>query len=862
MEKKNKKDSKKKTNTKNTDDTIVYKGKKKKKKAHPKLKLFLKIFIILVVVLCLIGGGIVAGVFMGLFGDEFKINKQDLVVSATNSSIVDRDGNIIGSLAGDEIRQTVTLSEMPKYLPIAYVSIEDERFYEHHGVDIWRTGKAVATYVFNRGESSFGGSTITQQLVKNITKDKEDSGMAGVIRKVKEMAKAYQIEELISKDQILELYLNILFVGGPGNHGVQMGAKYYFDKDVADLTLEECAFLAGINHSPNSYNPFQEKNHDKIMENIKKRTKTVLAKMYELGKISQEEKESAVAKVDEGLNFSKGKTVQNSYSYHTEAAINAVVKDFAEKNGWDTTFAKMKLQSGGYTIHTTQNTGIQNRMEQEFAKSSYIKYSKSIKLKDAEGNETDEYQHTQAAMAVIDYKTGQVLGTVGGLGDKTNGDLNRATSSVRQPGSATKPISTIAPAIEEKIITAGTVYDDSKTVFGSYTPKNDGNKYLGLITVRDAIAASQNMIPLKIMTELKPGKSIDYMRKMGITTLYKHGENSKKDDESLPVAIGGLSDGISPLEMAAAYGTIANDGEYITPIFYTSVTDSNGNVVLEPTQEKRRVISAEAAYVTKSILTQPVLSGTATYCAISGMDVAAKTGTTNGSKDRWLCGFTPYYAAATWFGYDQPEEVVWSGRNPSGQIWSNIIKDIHSGLDKKKFERPTDIVNANICRDSGNLAGDQCKRTYSEVFIKGTEPTKTCEGHISLNICADTGKIANEECPNKEERFYTAKPEKEETGNWSTDYGGKFDIPTEICTEHVKKEEPATDNKNDKDNKKDDKNDKNNDKDKNVINNTVTSGNTVNSNNTIDSTNTVNGGNTTKNENVVDNDKDSTKKET
>ena len=743
----------------------------------------------------------------GLFGDEYLITKQDLAISNLNSYILDKDGNIIGSLAGDERRQIVTLSDMPKYLPMAYVAIEDERFYDHHGVDLFRSGRAALNYFIHRGSSSFGGSTITQQLVKNITNEKEDSGVAGVIRKIKEMSKAYQIEKLISKDQILELYLNILFVGGQ-NHGVQMGAKYYFDKDVKDLTLEECAFLAGINTSPNSYNPFKEENHEKTMENIKKRAKTVLMKMYELGKINKEEKDAADSKIDEGLNFKKGSTLQNTYSYHTEAAIEQVVKDLAEKNGWDKSFAKMKLQSGGYTIHTTQDTAIQTRMEEEFAKDSYIRHSKKIKEKDNEGNETDNYQQTQAGMAIIDYTTGKVVGVVGGLGDKTTGDLNRATQSPRQPGSATKPISTIAPAINEKIVTAGTVYYDGKTNFGSYSPKNDGGVYLGLLTVRDAIAKSQNMIPLKIMMELKPGVSIDYMRKMGITTLYKHGEHKTKDDESLPVAIGGLSDGITPLEMAAAYGTIANDGEYITPIFYTSVTDSDGNVVLEPKQEKRKVISEQASYVTKSILTQPVISGTATYCAISGMDVAAKTGTTNESKDRWLCGFTPYYVGATWFGYDMPEDVGSWSRNPAGQIWSNIFKDIHKDLDKKKFEEPKDIVHTTICRKSGLLPGESCTDTYTEVFIKGTEPTETCEGHKVLDICLDTEQIATEGCANIETREYDPKPPKEQIPKWNTEYGWNVrDIPTETCTEHAKAEEKKDEQKTD-DKKQEDKTDK------------------------------------------------------
>ena len=850
MEKGNKKSSKKKSNknkeNNKTKDDNLNKEKKESKKKHKILKLLIKIIVVTLIVLFLIAGGIVAGIFYGLFGSEFLITKKDLVITNSNSDILDKDGNLIGSLAGDERRQIVTLSDMPKYLPMAYVAIEDERFYEHHGVDVLRTGKAVLNYVFHHGSSSFGGSTITQQLVKNITQEKDRSGIDGMVRKIKEMSKAYQIEKLISKDQILELYLNILFVGGNANHGVQMGARYYFDKNVGDLALEECAFLAGINSAPNFYNPFKEENHEEIMESIKRKTKVVLAKMLELGNITQEEKDAAVTKVDEGLNFKKGSTLQNTYSYHTEAAIDQVVKDFAQKNGWDTNFARMKLQSGGYTIHTTQDTAIQARMEEEFGKSKYVVNSKTIKEKDSEGNETDTYQHTQAAMVIIDYTTGKVLGTVGGLGEKTlSGNLNRATQSPRQPGSATKPISTIAPAINEKIITAGTVYYDGKTSFGSYSPKNDQNLYRGLLTVRDAIAYSQNMIPLKIMMDLTPSKSIDYMRKMGVSTLYKHGENKDKDDESVPLAIGGISDGISTLEMAAAYGTIANDGIYMTPIFYTRVTDSEGNIVLEPTQEKTEVITKEAAYVTKSILMQPVETGTATYCAISGMDVSAKTGTTNESKDRWLCGFTPYYSAATWFGFDRPEEIVWKGTNPAGQIWSNIIKDIHKDLEKKHYQRPSDIVTATICKRSGLLASESCSSTYSEVFIKGTTPKETCGGHTSLVICEDTGLIANEECPNKKEMLYTQKPKMEQNARWNTIYGGEVkDIPTEHCTEHgnppiieeeTKEEKPEE--KND-DNMEEEKNeDKPNDK-TNTVNATNTITNTIT--NTVKPTNTTN----------------------
>ena len=840
------KDSKK----EEVDKTKVYKTKKNKEKfskKHPKLMLIIKILIVIFVFCILIGAGIVAGIFYGLFGDDFKITKEDLIISNMNTVILDKDGNNIGTMAGEEIRQKVTLSDMPKYLPDAYVAIEDERFEKHHGVDIKRTLAAAVTYVFNRGQSSFGGSTITQQLVKNITNEKEDSGIEGIIRKIKEMSKAYQIEKLISKDQILELYLNILFVGGPGNHGVQMGAKYYFDKNVGDLTLEECAFLAGINHSPNKYNPFTNMTDEKS-ELIKNRTKTVLNKMLELGKINKEEHDGAVAKVNEGLNFQKGKTVENTYSYLTEAAINQVVKDLAEKNGWDENFAKMKLQSGGYTIHTTQDSGIQSIMEEEFAKDTYVKKSKKTKLKDEDGNDTDTYATTQAAMVIIDYRSGHVVGLVGGLGEKTStGNLNRATQMVRQPGSATKPISTIAPAINEKIITAGTVYYDGKTSFSAtYSPKNDNNVYRGLLTVRDAIAYSQNMVPLKIMVELTPGKSIDYMRKMGVSTLYKHGEDDKKDDESLPLAIGGISDGISPLEMAAAYGTIANDGLYVSPIFYTSVTDENGNVVLEPTQKQEEAITKQAAYITKSILTQPVLTGTATYCAISGMDVSAKTGTTNNSYDRWLCGFTPYYAAATWFGYDQLEEILWSGRNPAGQIWSNIMKEIHSGLEKKRYERPDDIVTATICKESGKLAGENCSKTTSEVFIKGTQPTQKCDAHLKIKICKESGKIATEFCTDTEEKDFKAKPEKELDVSWNTTYGDEMNAPTEMCPIHTAQvpEEPVTPEEPDEPEEP---------TIDNTIDNTTNTTNSVNNTNTTNSTNSTNSTNTSNTTNSISN---------
>ena len=383
---------------------------------------------------------------------------------------------------------------------------------------------------------------------------------------------------------------------------------------------------------------------------------------------------------------------------------------------------------------------IQAKVEEETLKDKYIKAGREKKEDGTLKNE-----HTQAAMVIIDHKTGNVLGISGGLGPKTGANLNRATQSLRQPGSTIKPIADVAPALQEKIITTSTVYDDVLTDFNGYRPKNENHNYRGLINIRDMIATSQNVTQVKIMKELTPTKSIDYLRNFGITTLYKDGDDpsKKKNDESLPLAIGGISDGISPLEMAAAYATIANDGEYIEPTFYTKVVDSNGNTVLEPKQEKRRVLSEQNAYLVKSIVQEPVIKGSAKYCAIAGIDVAAKTGTTDANKDRWLCGFTPYYAAACWFGYDSPEEIVWNGTNPAGLIWDEVMTAIHKNLPKANFIKPNGIVEQTICKNTGCIATTGCTEVYKEIFTPDNLPGK-CEGHGVQIICSESKMLATE----------------------------------------------------------------------------------------------------------------------
>lgn len=763
----NKKKKKSKNGNEDTKSLKVNKKGKIKKKHK-----ILKRIIIGIILLILIAIMIVAGIVVGIFtSDKYKISKEDIKLSNTNSEIRSAStGETIAILSADENRKWVDLDKMPEYLPKAFVAIEDKRFFEHKGIDITRTLSATINFIIKKGDSSYGGSTITQQLIKNYYDDKDDEGVAGVERKVREMARAYNVEQVLSKDEILELYLNIIFMG-ERNNGVYTASIYYFNKPVEQLTLSEAAFLAGINHSPNAYNPFNEEKDNS--EKIKTRTKTVLAEMKSQGYITDEEAyNTAVAEVDNGLPFNKGTiSTGSSYSYHTAALIEQLIKQLMEEEGINRDVARTKLYNNGYIIYSTVDTKIQTRMEEEYAKDKYIFQPKA---KDKNGNLINS-GHSQSAMAIIDHKTGQVVGVMGGLGEDADvTGTNRATQGEIQPGSSFKPIGVIAPALEEGIITAATVYDDSLTDFGgNYSPHNSGS-FAGLLTVRHAIERSSNVVSVKIMAELTPAKAIEYLKNMNIDIDSFH--------ESLPMALGTAS--VSPLEMAAAYAAIANDGIYITPTFYTKVEDESGKVVLEPKQEQRRVLSVQNAYILKSILTSPVTGPNGTVgssCRISGIEVAAKTGSTEEYKDRWLCGFTPYYAAATWFGFDRPEKP--NGENNARTIWGAVMRDVHQGLPNASFTKPEGIVTESICLDTGCVATSSCARVEKESFAIGTVP-KACEGHKKLIMCADTGKIATEFCPNKEEKTFLVKPEKEDTKKWSTP-SGKYNVPTENCTEHT-----------------------------------------------------------------------------
>ena len=744
---------------------------KKKNRKHPKLWLAFKIFIIIIFLLIIAGIAAFSAIF---FSDKWSITKEQLL-SDSGLKIVDQAGNELTTLTGDEISKKVTLDEMGK-LPDAFIAIEDKRFYEHGGVDIIRTTRAILNYgvsIITGGDASFGGSTITQQLVKITMNDDARGGLAGIERKIREWSRAIQVEKMLTKSEILERYLNRIYLGSSGGlevRGVESAANYYFSKSAAELDTAQAAFLAGINHSPNNYDPFNEAVDNS--EAIKSRTKTVLYQMYDQGKIGEEEYNSAVEEVDNGLTFAKGSTSNgnSTLSYHAAAAINQVASEMSEQEDISYSEAREMLINSGYTLYTTVNVDVQGPAEEAYKSGKYdrTKTVSGVQVK------------VQSAIVIIDPSTGYVVAGVGGLGDGLDTlGINRMTSE-RSAGSAFKPLVNIAPSLENGTIVASTLFDDSPTTFArGYEPKDDSNKSEGIMTIREAITKSKNIPEVKLLQLQGIDNAVNFLSKIGITV-----DDSYK---GLSLALGTQT--VTSLEMAAGYAMIANGGVYITPTFYTKVVDQNGKTVIEAKQEKTRVMSEGNAYILTSILTGPIKGSGGTAAryknTLGNMAVAGKTSTSSSANDRWFCGFTPYYATACWYGYDNNEASV-GGSNMAAQIWFDVMKVVHQNLEVKDFTEPDNIVTAKICLDSGKKATDKCKNTYTEIFVDGTVP-EDCNGHTTVKICKETNKLATEFCPDTEERVYTAKIDTEKAGNWEThSLKNTTEPPTEVCNVHTK----------------------------------------------------------------------------
>lgn len=629
----------------------------------------------------------------------------------------DDDGQqqTLQKLASQENREWVGKDDIPEYLSKAFVSIEDQRFYEHKGVD-WKRTFGAAVHWILPGGNSYGGSTITQQLVKNMTEDNDYS----VKRKVTEIMRALTLEKKVDdKDTILELYMNIICFG-KNAYGVQTASKTYFNKPVDQLDLAECALIAGLTQNPAAYNPF------KYPDAAKERQKAVLYKMYEQGYISKSEYDQAVNEQLQYHENTAGQQQKKAYSYFTDMVITDVVNDLQSQLGYSETYARSLVTSGGLSIYATVDKDVQDTMESVFENSSNFP---SI---------SEDGVKPQAAMMVVDPKTGHILGVVGGRGEKTASlVLNRATQSKRSPGSSLKPLATYAPALDQGLITPYSVLTDMP-VFnnnGKAWPRNENRTYAGQTTIMQAVADSTNTIAVSVMDKLTPQSAYNFLtEKLGFTSL------SKSDIDYAPMALGGLTDGVTVREMAQGYTALANYGEYSTAVSYTKVVDANGETILSNEDNQPTQIFEHpefTPYYVNDLLTNVVENGTGKLAAIDGMDVAGKTGTTTDNKDRWFAGYTPYYVGVCWFGYDEDYGLPTLKPNPALALWSDVMDELHEDKDNKRFDEPNedDFVEAKYCLDSGMAPSKAC---YSDVrgsrvatgkFYKDDVPEEECTMH-------------------------------------------------------------------------------------------------------------------------------------
>ena len=546
----------------------------------------------------------------------------------------------------------------------ALVSIEDKRFYEHKGVDWYRTAGAFVT-IFTRGESGYGGSTITQQLIKNLTGEKEVT----IQRKLTEIFSALELEKKYDKQEIMEWYLNAVYFG-EGCFGVQTAAQTYFGKDVSELSLAECASIVGITNLPTYYDPFYNR------QNNKERQETILREMYEQGYIDYDQYRQAV---DEELVFThtpdEGYT-QEIMSYYTETVIDDVTQDLMKQKGISEDTARTLLYNGGYQIYSCLDADIQASVDAVYSDLSAIP-------KTAYSD-----QQLQSAIVIMDPFEGKVLALCGGVGEKTiNLGLNRATGTYRSPGSSIKPIASYGPAVDLGLITPDTLVSDSPNITlkgTSWYPNNDSYTNYGLITIYTALQYSLNTVAAQIVDKLPmgPQTSYDYLTtRLGVTSLVP------EDCDYAPMALGELTYGLTVREMAQAYCPFVNDGIFTYSRTYSLVTDKDGNIVIDNAPSTIQAFKPNTAYTMTYMMQNGVENGTGGEAALWTMPVAGKTGSSSNYQDRWFVGCTPYYVAAVWTGYDMPERIHVSG-NPAAQLWKKVMTPVHDGLPWEAFTYP------------------------------------------------------------------------------------------------------------------------------------------------------------------------------
>lgn len=782
--------------------------------------------ILLVAVFALFVGGIfgVYGVYKGIIDSSPNIDAFDVAPTGFKSQIVDTEGNVTSTLVAEgSNRVYVTMDEIPLDLQHAFVAVEDERFYEHNGIDVKGIVRAGFTGLAS-GSFSEGASTITQQLLKNsvFTTWTTDKGFAKVVRKLQEQSLAIELEKKVSKEWILENYMNTVNLG-QNCLGVQSAARRYFDKDVSELTLSECTVIAGITQNPAGLNPISHPD-----ANAKRREK-VLGDMLEQGYITKLQYDEALAEPVydniQQVDLRKTKEVAKKVnSYFDDALTNQVIRDLQEKLGYTRTQAYKVLYTGGITIYSTQDPKIQKICDEEandasnygfdpkvsvsfaltikhpddtysnydentmysyyrssnsgysmnysskkLAKQAYNKYKKAMM---GEGDEVIGENITynlepQVAMTIIDQSTGQVKAIVGGRGKKTaNRTYDRATDATRQPGSCFKVLAAYAPAIDGAGMSlASTEYDEPYTYANGTSLRNYDGSYRGTTSFRTGITYSINVVTVKVLEEIGVEKGFKYLQNFGFTTLVEA-------DKVESLALGGITNGVTNLELAGAYATIANYGTYIKPRFYTKIVDHSGNVLINNEPESRQVLKPTSAWLLTSAMEDVIKHGTGRLCNFEGMSLAGKSGTTTKNRDALFAGYSPYYTCVVWGGYD--DNSIQTVTQYPKNIWRESMKRIHEELDYKTFVMPDGIAQMQVCADSLMLPQPGC-HVITEYFDVNNVPAQRCNVTVSsVKICTASGEVAGKYCPNKDcitKSFRVDDPKR----------------PHKLCTIHTKK---------------------------------------------------------------------------
>lgn len=789
------------------------------KKMGKKLTLYLVRFLIIAIIAGSILGACAGfGVFKGIIDTSPEITNIDVSPSGFSTFIYDSEGKQTAKLvATDANRIPVTIDQIPLDLQHAFVAIEDERFYIHNGIDIKGILRAGVEAIRTKFGTAQGASTITQQLLKNnVFKNwtEENSMVDKITRKIQEQYLAIELEKVMDKDKILENYLNTINLG-QNTLGVQAASLRYFNKDVSELTVSECAVIAAITQNPSRYNPITHPE-----KNAERRGK-VLRDMRDQGYITEAQYDAAVADDVYSRIQSYNAVVDenNVNSYFDDAVTEAVYNDLLEA-GYDDQQAYTLLYTGGLSIFSTQDPKIQGiadeiySNEENYPKGTkwYLRYALSIQKANGdvenhssemykkyfkETNSTfnmlytsqeaayeaiEEYKNAvmsdgdeeiaetinltpqpQVSMTIADQHTGYVLAMIGGRGQKTaSRTLNRATSTTRQPGSTFKVLSTFAPALDSAGLSLATVQNDAPFTYEDGRPVSNwySTGYRGIQTLRLGITNSLNIVTVKTLTQITPQLGFDYLLKFGFTTLETGRVVNGKvySDIQQALALGGITNGVTNLELNAAYACIANGGTYIKPKLYTKVVDHSGKVILDNTvPETRQVLKPTTAWLLISAMKDVVTSGTGGRCRLDNVTVAGKTGTTSDNKDVWFAGITPYYTCTTWTGYDNNEKMNDEEHNFAKVMWKYFMSAVSEGQENKEIMQiPSGITTVTVCSRSGKLPiAGLCDATLSsDYFDEENVPTTSCDVHYAGTICSYDHLPACENCPFKAEGVF------------------------------------------------------------------------------------------------------------